>query len=232
LTRSVLESAQRAEGGSRPVERVDSPLFGELLLKLGLVTFNQIQEALALQSLNGQRLGEALISLGYVTRAQIQDALGEALGLHQPSPGLNTPVQPPLGELLVNLKYLTLTQLDEALALQRRTGRKLGEILVEHGYCTYKQLYEGLGLQGRISARGRAGPDAATGARRGRGGRRPAAHALAEPHQLVTTSVIRHPSRLPVALSHPPFVTSARTLPATHRRRTSCFVSFRLLRRR
>ncbi|WP_434384806.1 response regulator [Melittangium boletus] len=137
--------------------RLDSPLFGELLLKLGIVTPNQIEEALALQSLNGQRLGEALISLGYVTREQIQAALGEALGLNAPPPGV-VPVQPPLGEVLVGLKYLTVAQLDEALALQRRSaGRKLGEILVEQGYCTYKQLYEGLALQGRA---GRPEPEA------------------------------------------------------------------------
>ncbi|HLM47917.1 MAG TPA: response regulator, partial [Myxococcaceae bacterium] len=134
--------------------RADSPLFGELLLKLGIVTRNQIEEALALQALNGQRLGEALISLGYVTREQIQEALGEALGLHQPPPGsASVQGQPPLGELLIGLKYLTETQLDEALVLQRRTGRKLGEILVQNGYCSYKQLYEGLALQGRVSGR-------------------------------------------------------------------------------
>ncbi len=130
----------------------DNPLFGELLLKLGIVTPNQIQEALALQSLNGQRLGEALISLGYVTRQQIQDALGEALGLHHVS-GHAAPGHPPLGEVLVGLKYLTVAHLDEALAQQRRSGRKLGEILVENGFCTYKQLYEALGLQGRVSGR-------------------------------------------------------------------------------
>uniref|UniRef100_UPI0013D38E75 response regulator n=1 Tax=Myxococcus vastator TaxID=2709664 RepID=UPI0013D38E75 len=126
-----------------------SPLFGDLLLKLGIVSPSQVQEALALQALTGQRVGEALISLGYVTREQIQDALGEALGLHQDK----SPLQPALGELLVGLKYVTLAQLDEALARQRRDGRKLGEILVELGHCTYKQIYEALGLQNRIAGR-------------------------------------------------------------------------------
>jgi adenylate cyclase len=124
-----------------------NPLFGELLLKLGIVTPGQVQEALALQALTGQRVGEALISLGYVTREQIQVALGEALGLTQQ--GLHQ--QPPLGELLVGLKYLTLQQLEDALTYQRRDGRKLGELLVALGYCTYKQIYEALSIQGRIS---------------------------------------------------------------------------------
>ncbi len=126
-----------------------SPLFGDLLLKLGIVTPSQVQEALALQTLTGQRVGEALISLGYVTREQIQDALGEALGLKSD----RIAAHPPLGELLVGMKYITLGQLEEALAYQRRDGRKLGEILVEMGYCSYKQIYEALSLQGRISGR-------------------------------------------------------------------------------
>jgi adenylate cyclase len=126
-----------------------SPLFGDLLLKLGLVTPSQVQEALALQALTGQRVGEALISLGYVTREQIQDALGEALGLNSDK----APSHPPLGELLVGLKYISLGQLEEALAVQRKDGRKLGELLVEMGHCTYKQIYEALSLQGRISGR-------------------------------------------------------------------------------
>jgi adenylate cyclase len=125
-----------------------SPLFGDLLLKLGIVSPSHVQEALALQALTGQRVGEALISLGYVTREQIQDALGEALGL-----GHDKSSHPPLGELLVGMKYISLTQLEEALAFQRKDGRKLGEILVEMGYCTYKQIYEALSLQGRISGR-------------------------------------------------------------------------------
>ncbi|MCY1041014.1 response regulator [Corallococcus sp. bb12-1] len=127
-----------------------NPLFGDLLLKLGVVSPGQVQEALALQALTGQRVGEALISLGYVSREQIQDALGEALGLNQQEKG---PAQPPLGELLVGLKYVTLAQLGESLTRQRRDGRRLGEILVEQGHCTYKQIYEALGLQNRIAGR-------------------------------------------------------------------------------
>lgn len=137
--------------GFEPLHRMSasSPLFGDLLLKLGIVTPSQVQEALALQALTGQRVGEALISLGYVTREQIQDALGEALGLNTE----RTAAHPPLGELLVGMKYIALGQLEEALAFQRKDGRKLGEILVELGHCTYKQIYEALSLQGRISGR-------------------------------------------------------------------------------
>src|SRR3954447_13698303 len=98
-----------------------APLFGDVLLKLGLVTQGQLQEALALQPLTGQRVGEALISLGYVSREQLQNALAQALGIS------NQRVldRPPLGELLIGLKHVNDAQIAEALSRQKRDGRKI-----------------------------------------------------------------------------------------------------------
>ena len=127
-----------------------NPRFGDILLRLGLVTERQLEEALGRQSLTGQRVGEALVSLGYVSRLQLQGALSEALGLDS-SPAMD---RPPLGELLVGLKHITPEQLETALLRQRQGGRKLGQLLVEQGACTYRQLYEGLGLQNRMGNRG------------------------------------------------------------------------------
>ena len=119
-----------------------APLFGELLLRLGLVQPHQIEEALALQALSGQRVGEALVSLGHVTREQLRGALLSALGL---SPD---PVErPKLGELLVKLKHVSREQVEDALDRQKVDGRRLGEILVDLGHCTFKQVYEALNLQ-------------------------------------------------------------------------------------
>ncbi len=124
-----------------------SQRFGDLLVAMGLVTESQIQEALALQSLTGNRLGEALLSLGYLTRPQLQRALSEAL-----SGGGRVPLErPPLGEILVGLRYLQAEQLETALELQRRAGRRLGELLVENALITHAQLYEALSLQDRMA---------------------------------------------------------------------------------
>lgn len=124
-----------------------APLFGDVLLKLGLVTQGQLQEALALQPLTGQRVGEALISLGYVTRDQLQSALAQALGIKEQ----NKLERPPLGELLIGLKHISDSQLKDALDRQKRDGRKLGEVLVEMGACSYKQVYEALALQQKMT---------------------------------------------------------------------------------
>lgn len=142
-----------------PAPLAAPPLFGELLLKLGIATPRQVQEALALQSLTGQRLGEALISLGHVTREQLTHALADAMGVA-------AGVRPPLGELLVRLKYLTPEQRDAALALQASDGRRLGEILVAQGACTYQQVYEALGLQERALAEGAPAQGAQAGPQR------------------------------------------------------------------
>jgi len=133
--------------------------FGELLIELGFVTEYQVQEALALQSLTGNRVGEALMSLGYITRNQLQRALSMALGRGQPV-ALD---RPPLGEVLVGLKYVQAPDVDAALDQQRRDGRRLGEILVEKNVCSYQQVYEALTLQQRMAsdaAQRHSAPDA------------------------------------------------------------------------
>jgi adenylate cyclase len=127
--------------------------FGELLIELGFVTPYQVQEALALQSLTGNRVGEALMSLGYITRNQLQRALSAALGRGQPV-ALD---KPPLGEILVGLKYIEADKVEKALVQQRKDGRRLGEIVVEQGHCTYQQVYEALTLQQRMAARAEEG---------------------------------------------------------------------------
>ncbi|HZH03251.1 MAG TPA: adenylate/guanylate cyclase domain-containing protein [Myxococcaceae bacterium] len=125
------------------------PLFGQILIQLGLVSSGQVDEALSVQRSTGQRVGEALISLGYVTRHQLEDALAEALGFNRLTPA---PVAR-LGDLLVGLKHITPEQLEEASRIKAGSQRKLGQILVELGCCSYREVYEGLALQRRLTQR-------------------------------------------------------------------------------
>lgn len=124
------------------------PLFGEILIALGLITRAQLQEAVLRQVTSGQRVGDALVSLGYVSQErleQLRDAVVGTLGLN----GVAHPPgsRPKLGELLVELKHISLRQLEDALNRQQKDRRRLGDLLVELGYCTYKQIYEGLERQ-------------------------------------------------------------------------------------
>ena len=52
---------------------------GDVLLQHGLVTREQLDEALARHRGSGRRLGEVLLSLGAITREQLTWALSEAL---------------------------------------------------------------------------------------------------------------------------------------------------------
>ncbi|MFZ5441021.1 MAG: adenylate/guanylate cyclase domain-containing protein [Myxococcota bacterium] len=120
--------------------------FGDFLISLGLVTESQVQQALALQPLTGNRVGESLLSLGFLTRAQLQRALAEAV-----RKGDAVLDRPPLGEILVGLRYAEVQHVERGLAEQQRSGRRLGEVLVEQGVIDHQQLYEALGLQQRMA---------------------------------------------------------------------------------
>ncbi|MDN3512158.1 MAG: ATPase, T2SS/T4P/T4SS family [Candidatus Jettenia sp. CY-1] len=56
-------------------------LFGQILKDKGLITEDQIQEALMIQRQKGGLLGDILTSLHYITSEQIMQALSEYLGL-------------------------------------------------------------------------------------------------------------------------------------------------------
>lgn len=53
--------------------------FGELLLERGLITPEQLADALALQRRRGMRLGAALVANGHMTETQLVQALGSVL---------------------------------------------------------------------------------------------------------------------------------------------------------
>jgi hypothetical protein len=54
---------------------------GSLLVAQGLVSEQELEDALAEQAVSGGRLGEVLIELGYATRASIMDALAQQASL-------------------------------------------------------------------------------------------------------------------------------------------------------
>src|SRR6185436_6879871 len=53
--------------------------FGEVLLERGLITPEQLADALALQRRRGMRLGAALVARGHMTETQLVQALGSVL---------------------------------------------------------------------------------------------------------------------------------------------------------
>jgi type IV pilus assembly protein PilB len=54
---------------------------GELLIKEGLISAEQLEKAIALQSKEGGRLGEVLVKLAFVKEEQVVSVLGKQLGI-------------------------------------------------------------------------------------------------------------------------------------------------------
>ena len=54
---------------------------GEMLVKAGLISSDQLQEALGAQKSSGEKLGYVLVSLGYVKEDEITQLLSEQYGV-------------------------------------------------------------------------------------------------------------------------------------------------------
>jgi len=74
-TYSVLKS----NAGGRPIARKEKPKLGALLVKEGLITQKQLDEALKTQVIYGGRLGTNLVELGYLDEEALAYFLSEHL---------------------------------------------------------------------------------------------------------------------------------------------------------
>lgn len=116
--------------------KLASPI-GQLLVKEGLITEEQLNRALRIQSLLEQpkHLSDILIELGYTTRQSINHAITKHGGSLR------------LGDLLIEQGIITQETLNSALALQREKGIKLGEALIELGAINERTLLRNLAHQ-------------------------------------------------------------------------------------
>ncbi len=113
----------------------DLPL-GQRLLEAGLLTQDQLDQALREQQSSQLKFGEICLEYGWISPAEMYT--------YTPSQDLA------LGEILVILGYLEFDQLRVALAQQRRFGRRLGEILVWKGWLQVEDLEEALHIQQQV----------------------------------------------------------------------------------
>ncbi|OAT79872.1 type II secretion system protein GspE [Desulfotomaculum copahuensis] len=68
-------------------------LLGDLLVETGVITREQLQQALAGQRRSSERLGRVLVRMGFVTERDITSALADQLGIAQVGGGLVTDPQ-------------------------------------------------------------------------------------------------------------------------------------------
>ena len=63
------------------LDRVSNKAIGQMLVEKGIITTEQLEEALAAGKRDGVRVGEALLQLGYVSREALGYVLGEQYGI-------------------------------------------------------------------------------------------------------------------------------------------------------
>lgn len=104
---------------------------GDVLVRRGHITPDQLQDAIRIQQDTAQSLGFLLTSIGLITPTELKAALAEQAGRRMP-----------LGQILVKAGLLTPQQLSRILTKQINSRPMLGQILVAQGLVTLELLDE------------------------------------------------------------------------------------------
>jgi hypothetical protein len=117
---------------------------GELLVKSGRITREQLDVALSEQQRTSEKFGQILVRKGWLSEPELAALLTfqQRLGASGQHAG---PLQ--LGNLLVAAGKITSEQLQDAVQRQRESKKRLGEELIAAGYTTKQQIDQGLTLQ-------------------------------------------------------------------------------------
>lgn len=125
--------------GSRPAgkRRHNWRPLGELLVRDGLITPAQLQDALRVQAetTTYAPLGQILVDQKVLTPEQLTAALAKHHKKNR------------LGDIMVETNTITEEQLELALECQQATGRRLGDVLVRLNFATERQVKEALAKQ-------------------------------------------------------------------------------------
>lgn len=115
---------------------------GRILTEGGLVSREQLEQALEVQKRTNELLGQVLVRMGVVEERELNVALAvqRHLGDLEQAVAVAAGVREMLGSLLVKAGKITGEQLEAAIREQQRTGRKLGEVCVGMGLITEAEL--------------------------------------------------------------------------------------------
>ena len=102
-------------------QKAPRPKLGELLVRGGVLTADELDDALRAHDESGGPLGEILVERRLISPPKLVDMLALQRGWR------------PLGELLVARGMITEAELDDALTQQIQTGQPLGEVLEKRG---------------------------------------------------------------------------------------------------
>jgi len=173
---ALPKSATRPSGSSaqppprRAVATTDQPdgalpmlndmILGELMIQLGHITREQLNEGLDHQAAKGGRLGQALIDNDVTSWDVIDNVLRFQRMLNpehgssdapddtkDSEPAAHREMPTLLGEVVVHLGFAEEQKVEEALRVHKATGIRMGEALVQIDALTWPQLRESLRVQ-------------------------------------------------------------------------------------
>ncbi|MEQ9620226.1 MAG: sugar transferase [Deltaproteobacteria bacterium] len=129
-------------------KRIDK-LIGQVILEAGVISEEQLREALLYQEKWGGKIGEILIEKGYITKEKLKDFLNMQVTVNSSANWFSNNYQKSnfIGEIMLAANVITNEQLEKALEYQKGKGGKIGKILINMGYisesglrdCLYRQ---------------------------------------------------------------------------------------------
>lgn len=137
----VEEAARGTQSGRNGKARL-----GDQLVENGMITRDQLTDAIRNQKRYGGRLGDILVEMGFITAEQLQEQVGGDESKER------------LGDMLVRSGYILPEQLERALEFQAKSGGLLGDILLSLQMLEPADLYRAIATQNRI---GRIGEELA-----------------------------------------------------------------------
>ena len=111
---------------------------GEILIAQGMITNEQLVEALQVHKRTGVSLGTVLVNLEYITDDDLKSVLGAQIQLEQ---------RKRIGELLKDQGLISDDQLKQGLEEQKKTNSQLGKCLVDLGFISENNLVDMLSAQ-------------------------------------------------------------------------------------
>ena len=111
---------------------------GEILISQGMITNENLVEALQMHKRTGVSLGSVLVKLGYITEDELTSVLGAQIQLDQ---------KKRIGEVLIDQGLITEEQLNAGLEEQKHSKMQLGKCLVKLGAISEDKLVDVLGAQ-------------------------------------------------------------------------------------
>jgi type IV pilus assembly protein PilB len=111
---------------------------GEILIAQGMITNEQLVEALQVHKRTGVSLGTVLVNLGYISDEDLTGVLGAQIQFDQ---------RKRIGELLIDQGLINEEKLAQGIEEQKKTKLLLGKCLVNLNFISEKQLVDVLSAQ-------------------------------------------------------------------------------------